>query len=350
MARNCCGVTRAGRPCSLTSNSTLIDDRGRSVASPLRRGGQHCLFHARPFCSRPVARRLGSVMILLIDLETSGVDAVNDRIVELSAVQALSDGPGARFSTVVRIDADILSTPGAREAAKVHGIPDDEITASPRFPECWLRFVTFVDALLNDAVQDCGDSSDEEPAFLPRPPDEQPILLLAAHNGFAFDFTVLLCECYRHHIDLTVFERWVYCDSLHVFRAALREAAPCLKLQCLARRMCEPGGLQAHRGLDDCVALLGVLRSVAAQLGIAVESLLSMFAEEVALCDSFAQVSVLLCMRNKRKVSGCSLIHAPLLATNAPLLATITYIGAAHPLPLPAIIIFTGAMRPTPPS
>ena len=298
MARTCCGVTRAGRPCSLTSNSTLIDDRGRSVASPLRRGGDRCLFHARPFCSRLAERRLEPAMVLLIDLETSGTDAVNDRIVELSAVQVLPDGPGARFSTVVRIDADVSSAPGARKAAEVHGIPDDEIEVSPRFPECWLRFLTFADALLNDAVHDRGDSSDEEPPPPPRPPDEQPILLLAAHNGFAFDFAVLLCECYRHHLDLAVFERWVYADTLYVVRAAVREAAPCVKLQCLAKRLCEPGGLQAHRGLDDCVALLGVLRFVAAQLGSTVESLLSMFAEEIALCDSLAQVSVLVCMQS----------------------------------------------------
>ena len=298
MARACSGVTRAGRPCSLTSNSTLIDDRGRSVASPLRRGGDRCLFHARPFCSRPAVRPLEPAIILLIDLETSGTDAVNDRIVELSALHVLPNGPGARFSMVVRVDADVLSAPEARKAAEVHGIPDDEIEVSPSFPECWLRFMSFVNALLNEAIHDCGDSSDEEPSSLPRPPDEQPILLLAAHNGFAFDFAVLLCECYRHRIDLAVFERWVYADTLDIVRAASREISLCMKLQCLAKQLCAPGGLQAHRGLDDCVALLGVLRYVAAQLGSTVENLVLMFAEEVALCDSFAQVSVLVCMQD----------------------------------------------------
>ena len=296
MARACSGVTRAGRQCSLTSTSTLIDDYGRSVAAPLRRGGDRCLFHARPFCSHPTACLLAPVVVLVIDLETSGTAVADDRIVELSAVQALPDSPGARFSMVVQVDADILSAPAARKAAEVHGIPDDEIRISPRFPECWLRFLTFVDALLNEAVHDCGDSSDEEPPSLPRPPDEPPTLLLAAHNGFAFDFAVLLCECYRHDLDLAVFERWVYVDTLHVCRAAVREAAPCLKLQCMARRLCDPGGLRAHRGLDDCVALIGVLQNVAAQLGSTVEGLLRRFAEEVALRESFAQVSALVRM------------------------------------------------------
>ena len=106
MARACCGVTRAGRPCSLTSESTLVDDKGRSV-------------HAQPFSTRPVASLSGNLVILMLDLETTGVDATQDRIVELSAVQALPKSPGACFSTVVQVDADILSAPGARKAAEV---------------------------------------------------------------------------------------------------------------------------------------------------------------------------------------------------------------------------------------
>ena len=52
-------------------------------------------------------------------------------------------------------------------------------------------------------------------------------------------------------------------------------------------------------------ALLGVLRFLAAQLGSTVESLLSMFAEEIALCDSLAQVSVLVCMQSKTEIVLC---------------------------------------------
>ena len=83
MARACSAVTRNGRPCSLTSANTIVNDRGRSVASPLRRGGHRCLFHARPFASRPVEHQPESLVVLLLDLETTGVDATQDRIVEL---------------------------------------------------------------------------------------------------------------------------------------------------------------------------------------------------------------------------------------------------------------------------
>ena len=65
------------------------------MASPLRRGGDHCLFHARPFRTRPAANSIGPLEILLLDLETTGVDVATDRVVELSAVQALERGPGA---------------------------------------------------------------------------------------------------------------------------------------------------------------------------------------------------------------------------------------------------------------
>ena len=51
--------------------------------------------------------------------------------------------------------------------------------------------------------------------------------------------------------------------------------------------------------LDDCVALLGVLRYVAAQLGNTAGNPLWVLTEEIALCDSCAQVSVLVSLRNK---------------------------------------------------
>ena len=84
MARACAGLTRAGRPCSLTAASNLTDERGRAVTEPLRRGGAYCLFHAQPFCRRPVLNT-GPLVVLFLDLETTGVDVARDRIVELAA-------------------------------------------------------------------------------------------------------------------------------------------------------------------------------------------------------------------------------------------------------------------------
>ena len=289
----CRGVTRNGRPCSLTSASTLVDNQGRSVASPLSRGGQYCLFHSRPFASHPVANPPKCLVILIIDLETTGVDVTRDRIVEFSAVQACPTGQGACFSTVVKVDSDVMSTPGARSAANIHGIHDDEILENHLFPECWLRFTAFVEGLLNDFVYDDSETSDEELPNMPRPPNEPPTLLLAAHNGCAFDFAALLCECYRNDFDLSIFDRWLYVDTLRVVKTASLRIAPCLKLQCMTHHFCSFGDLKAHRARDDCVALLGVLRHFAESLGITVDGLLRMFAEVIDLEESIAQISTL---------------------------------------------------------
>ena len=53
MAKRCGGITRAGKPCSITSSSLLTNDSGRFAAEPLKRGGEYRLFHARPFQTRP---------------------------------------------------------------------------------------------------------------------------------------------------------------------------------------------------------------------------------------------------------------------------------------------------------
>ena len=105
----------------------MKDERGRDVALPLRRGGDRCIFHARPFNCCPVKDFNGPLVTLFIDLETSGTDVANDRILELSAVQALPGSTGASFSTVVRVDTELLMTPHAQQAARgLPGVLDGE--------------------------------------------------------------------------------------------------------------------------------------------------------------------------------------------------------------------------------
>ena len=74
MAKQCRGVTRAGKRCSINSASQLTSDTGRPAAEPLRRGGDYCLFHAKTFCTIEVEERSHSqLIIILLDLETTGV-------------------------------------------------------------------------------------------------------------------------------------------------------------------------------------------------------------------------------------------------------------------------------------
>ena len=64
----------------------MVDSAGRPVAEPLRKGSPYCLFHTRPFATKPVCET-GPVVALYMDLETTGVDVVKDRVVEIAALQ-----------------------------------------------------------------------------------------------------------------------------------------------------------------------------------------------------------------------------------------------------------------------
>ena len=102
-------------------------------------------------------------MIILLDLETTGLDVFSDRIVELAATHAPADARfyGGSFSTVVRVDQSILTERGAA-AALVHGISDEEMGEGLDFQLAWRRFLTWADDLLNEAIVERSADSDEE--------------------------------------------------------------------------------------------------------------------------------------------------------------------------------------------
>ena len=161
----------------------MLDSHGKLVAEPLRRGCPFCRFHIRPFSHAP-ATVLGPMLLFFLDLETTGTDVSNCRIVEFAAAQAhdLDHLPAASFAQVVSIPHDILHSPAARAAAVIHGISDDEIGLGPTFPVVWDRFLGFVEQVENNAVQEDNESDDED--FCPRPPEELVQIVLAAHNGY----------------------------------------------------------------------------------------------------------------------------------------------------------------------
>ncbi len=84
MAKRCRGTTRAGKPCSIAADCQLTNDSGRLVGEPLQRGGDYCLYHAKPFCTQPADAADASAIVILLDLETTGVSVGCDRIVELA--------------------------------------------------------------------------------------------------------------------------------------------------------------------------------------------------------------------------------------------------------------------------
>ena len=288
----CSAITKAGKQCSVTSLSNWRDDHGRLVAEPLQKGGECCLLHAKPFCTKAVqvddvdGERL---LIIILDLETTGIDIAKDRILEIAAVHAHGDarmGCGC-FSTTVRVDPDILQERGS-VAFEVHGITDEEIRQGPSFEQAWTRFLTWIDDVSNTATKYASESDDEmgSPTLL-----ENPVVVLAGHNSIRFDFPLLLCELLRHNLSTAVFERWYFADTLHVFKDCNRYG--CIKLQCLAKdTMTDPG--HAHRALDDCIALRKITDIFAHRLGTSTRHLLSLYLVELDLTSSIAHLSVLI--------------------------------------------------------
>ena len=67
----CSGITRKGTRCTITETSDMIDNSGRLVAQPLRRGGDYCALHAKPFVVRPATTE-ASLITVFLDLETTG--------------------------------------------------------------------------------------------------------------------------------------------------------------------------------------------------------------------------------------------------------------------------------------
>ena len=184
------------------------------------------------------------------------------------------------------MDPMILESRG-KEAAKVHGITDQEIQQGPTFKEAWMRFLKWVGGLANMTILD-EDSDDDttQPTLL-----EDPIIVLAAHNGFKFDFPILLCELLRNNTSTMILEQWYFVDTLQLFRS-LNEYG-CIKLQCTAKDMMIDSG-HAHRALDDCIVLQRITNIFAERVGISMKELLSRFSVELDLASSTAQLTMLM--------------------------------------------------------
>ena len=68
MPKQCQGIARSGKRCSITSTSQLTNDSGRLAADPLKRGGDYCLFHAKPFCTKEIEEHLDRQLVIILIL------------------------------------------------------------------------------------------------------------------------------------------------------------------------------------------------------------------------------------------------------------------------------------------
>ena len=84
---------------------------------------------------------------------------------------------------------------------------------------------------------------------------------------------------------------WLFVDTLSIVQSVVADLGGCAKLQCLVRGYCTE--LQAHRALDDCIALRAVLQQIADRLGIPILDLLRPFAVKLDVHASVEQMSVM---------------------------------------------------------
>jgi len=190
---HCSAITKADKQCSVTSSSNWRDDHGRLVAEPLLKGGEFCLLHAKPFCTKAAqVDDIERLLILILDLETTG-------IVEIAAVHAHGDARMSCgcFRLTVRVDPDILKERG-EEACAVPGLTNKEIRQGPAFEQAWIRFLSWIDDITKYKTDSDDDMSG--PTL-----SENTVVVLVAHNGNRIDFPLLLCELLRNNLSTTYF-------------------------------------------------------------------------------------------------------------------------------------------------
>ncbi|MCD4666665.1 3'-5' exonuclease [archaeon] len=78
--------------------------------------------------------------IAVIDLETTGVDRQNDRIVEIGITKIFPDGKEEILDSLINPEIPIPS-----EATEIHGIKDTDVQGKPIFKEFAPKIISFID-------------------------------------------------------------------------------------------------------------------------------------------------------------------------------------------------------------
>jgi len=120
--------------------------------------------------------------IAFLDLETTGINVTNDRIVELSVLKISPNGKEEWLST--RVNPGIPIPP---KTTAIHGITDEDVVGSPSFKEIAKNLASFLEG--------CD---------------------LAGYNAVKFDIPVLAEEFLRVNIDFN-FRKRKYVDVQVIF-------------------------------------------------------------------------------------------------------------------------------------
>lgn len=80
--------------------------------------------------------------VISIDLETTGLSPLMDKIIELSALKLTPDGQTKSFSTLINPEIEI-----PEDSTEIHGITDDMVKDSPTWSEVMPKFIEFIEEL-----------------------------------------------------------------------------------------------------------------------------------------------------------------------------------------------------------
>ncbi len=181
--------------------------------------------------------------IAFFDLETTGVDLGNDRIVEIAIVKLMVDGTKQTKRKLINPEMPIPA-----EASAIHGITDEMVKDAPTFKE------------VANEIKQYLDNCD-----------------LGGYNSNRFDIPLLMEEFLRASIDVDLSDRKMI-DAQHIFYQMEPRT-----LSAAYKFFCGKELENAHSAEADILATVDVLEAQVAkysQLGNSVESILAVIGEE----------------------------------------------------------------------
>ena len=159
--------------------------------------------------------------LVIIDLETTGVNIAYDRIVEISAVK-VSPGGGEEWLTM-RLNPGIPISP---EATRVHGITDADVANEPHFKDVAKKIASFLEG--------CD---------------------LAGFNSMKFDIPILCEEFLRVNVDFNP-ARHRYVDVQVIFHKKEQRT-----LSAAYKFYCDRELENAHSARADAAATYEILKA-----------------------------------------------------------------------------------------
>lgn len=159
--------------------------------------------------------------LVFIDLETTGIDVVNDRIVEMAVLKILPNGK--QELKVRRINPTIPIPP---EATAIHGISNDDVKDEPTFKEIAKSLAQFMEG--------CD---------------------MAGFNSNKFDFPLLAEEFLRADVDFD-FRKRKFIDVQTIFHKMEKRT-----LEAAYKFYCKKELEGAHGAEADTVATFEVLKA-----------------------------------------------------------------------------------------